>query len=206
MASTASPTWNLTHDVHQKNRAFERQRSIHMANSHAKQTDAGTILLKHNNSSTLSTHIDGVWHSSLHVNASPSINGEETEESKCASAWSVISNHSAPSSGKQFNTQLSACTDVRQPDAFSCRLFGFDLKSPSALSLKSVDVTNDAGEVYAPSVLSSGDLEQKSCVTKDFRDPKQDQLQGLMKEVQSRQSNSSRSRTKVYYVYLIFKS
>ncbi|KAL8536396.1 hypothetical protein ACS0TY_011857 [Phlomoides rotata] len=198
MASTASPTWNLTHDAHQKNRAFERQRSIHMANSHAKQTDSGTTLLKHNNSSTLSTHIDGAWHSSLHVNASPIMNGEETEESKCASAWSVISSHSAPSSGKQFNTPVSACTDVRQLDAFpSCRLFGFDLKSPSTVSLKPVDISNDGVELYASSMLSSGDLEQKSCVTKDFRDPKQDHLQVVTKEVQSRQINSSRSRTKV---------
>ncbi|KAL8463918.1 hypothetical protein ACS0TY_033745 [Phlomoides rotata] len=82
-----------------------------MANSHAKQTDFGTTLLKHNNSSTLSTHIDGAWHFSPHVNASPIMNGEETEENKCASAWSVISNHSASSSGKQFNTPVSACTD-----------------------------------------------------------------------------------------------
>ncbi|KAL8543223.1 hypothetical protein ACS0TY_003943 [Phlomoides rotata] len=71
--------------------------------------------------------------------ASPIMNGEKTEESKSASAWSVISNHSAP---------------------------------------------------------SSGDLEQKSCVTKDFRDPKQDHLQVVTKEVQSRQINSSRSRTR----------
>lgn len=163
MASAALPTWNLTHDAHQKNRAFSGQRTIHMANSHAKQF--------------------------------PNMNGEETEESKCASAWSVISNQSAPSSGKQFNTPVSACTDVRQPDAFpSCRLFGFDLKSPSTVTLKPVDITNDAGEVYAPSILSSCDPEQKSCVTKEF---KQDHLQGMTKEVQSRQSNSSRSRTKV---------
>ncbi|KAL8456415.1 hypothetical protein ACS0TY_034572 [Phlomoides rotata] len=160
MASTASPTWNLTHDAHQKNQAFERQRSIHMANSHAKQTDFGTTLLKHNNSSTLSTHIDGVWHSSLHVNASPIMNGEETEENKCASAWSVISNHSASSSGKQFNTPVSACTDVRQPNVFpSCRLFGFDLKSPSTVSLKPVDISNDGVELYTSSMLSSCDLE-----------------------------------------------
>ncbi|KAL8518267.1 hypothetical protein ACS0TY_009580 [Phlomoides rotata] len=197
MASTTSPTWNLTHDAHKKNRAFERQRSIHMANSHAKQTDYRTTLLKHNNSSTLSTHIDGVWHSSLHVNAYPIMNGEEIEESKCVSAWFVISNHYAPSSGKQFNTPVFACTDVRQPDAFpSCRLFGFDLKSPSTISLKPVDISNNGVELYALNMLSSGDLEHKPCVTKDFRDPKQDHLQVVTKEVQSRHINSSRSRTK----------
>ncbi|KAL8545660.1 hypothetical protein ACS0TY_005697 [Phlomoides rotata] len=102
MASTASPTWNLTHDAHKKNQAFERQ-----------------------------------------------------------------------------------------------RLFGFDLKSPSTVSLKPVDISNDGVELYTSSMLSSGDLERISCVTKDFRDPKQDHLQVVTKEVQSRQINSSRSCTKV---------
>ncbi|KAL8533373.1 hypothetical protein ACS0TY_009672 [Phlomoides rotata] len=46
-------------------------------------------------------------------------------------------------------------------------------------------------EIPAP-----GDLEHKPCVTKDFRDPKQDHLQVVTKEVQSRHINSSRSRTK----------
>ncbi|KAL0312429.1 UNVERIFIED_CONTAM: Auxin response factor 9 [Sesamum radiatum] len=42
-----------------------------------------------------------------------------------------------------------------------------------------------------------GDSDQKSAVFKDCRDSKQDQLQAPTKEVQSRHSNSSRSRTKV---------
>ncbi|KAL8556369.1 hypothetical protein ACS0TY_003978 [Phlomoides rotata] len=85
--------------------------------------------------------------------ASPIMNGEETKERKYASAWSVISNHSAPSS-------VSACTDERQTNAFpSCRLFGFDLKRPSTESLKPVDISNDGVELYTLSMLSSGDLE-----------------------------------------------
>ncbi|KAI3468589.1 hypothetical protein Pfo_025252 [Paulownia fortunei] len=203
MASTASPVWNLTHDSHQINRGFEGQRSNHMANSHAKQTDAGNTLIKHCSNSTLSTHRDGGWQSSLHVNASPNMIAEETEESKSASAWSVISNHSAPSSGKQINSPPSCHIDWRKSDTVaSCRLFGIDLKSPSSMTLcensplKSVDIPNDAGEVYILSTLS-GDSEHKFGVSKDFRDLKQDQLQVPTKEVQSRQSNSSRSRTKV---------
>lgn len=198
-SAAASPAGNLTHDAHQINRGFEGQRSNHMANSHAKQTDADTTLVKHGNNSTSSTPIDGGWQSSLHVNSSPNMIAEEMVESKNASAWSVISNHSAPSSGNQFNTPASGYIDVRKPDAVaSCRLFGFDLKSPSVAPLKSVDIPNDAGEVCGSITLSSGDSEQKSGVPKDFRDLKQDQLQVLAKEVHSRQSNSFRSRTKVY--------
>lgn len=192
MTPTASSAWNLTPDAHQINRGFEGQRGHYMSNSHTKQIDAGTTPVKHSNSGASATHMDGGWQPSVHVNA------EETDESKSASTWSVISNHSAPRTGKQFNTLATGCTDVRKPDAMApCRLFGFDLKSPSLVPLKSFDIPNDIGEVYIPSTLSSGDSEQKSGVSKEFREIKQDLLQVPTKEVQSRQSNSSRSRTKV---------
>lgn len=154
-----------------------------MANSLAKQTDAATIPIKHTNNGASINHIDGGWQPSLHVNT------EETEESKSASAWSVISNHSTPS---------TLPNDLRKPDAMApCRLFGFDLKSPSLITLRSVDIPNDNGEVHILSTLSSAGSEQKSSVSKEFRDQKLDQLQIPIKDVQSRQSNSSRSRTKV---------
>ncbi|KAK4435498.1 Auxin response factor 9 [Sesamum alatum] len=203
LTSTASPAWNLTHESHQMNRGFEGQRGNHMANSHTKQ-DVGIALMKHSSSNASCTHINGGWQSSPRVNASPNMIAEETEENKSASAWSVVSNYSAPSSGKQGNSPSSCLNDGMKSDTVaSCRLFGFDLKSPSVRTLcensplKSVDVPNDAGEVYIPSTVSSGDSDQKSAVSKDCRDSKQDQLQGPAKEVQSRHSNSSRSRTKV---------
>ncbi|XP_057802479.1 auxin response factor 9-like [Salvia miltiorrhiza] len=190
--STAPPTWNLAHDAHQINRSFEGQRSSYIANSHTKQTDPGTTPMKHSNDGASTTRMDGGWQPSLNGHA------EETEDSKSASAWSVISNHSAPSAGLQFNTLATGSTDVRKPDALaSCRLFGFDLKSPSIAPSRLVDIPNDSGEVHIPSALSSADSEQKSSVSKEFRDLRPDQLQVPTKEVQSRQSNSSRSRTKV---------
>lgn len=159
-----------------------------MSNLHTQQTDDGTKLIKHTNNSASINCMDGGWQPSLHVNT------EETEESKSASAWSVISNHSAAP-----GTLVVGSNDVRKPDAMaSCRLFGFDLKSPSVATLRSVDIPNDNGEIHIMSTLSSADSEQKSSVSKEFRDVKQDQLQLPMKEVQSRQSNSSRSRTKVH--------
>nr|ANI70193.1 auxin response factor ARF21 [Salvia miltiorrhiza] len=190
--STAPPTWNLAHDAHQINRSFEGQRSSYIANSHTKHTDPGTTPMKHSNDGASTTRMDGGWQPSLNGHA------EETEDSKSASAWSVISNHSAPSAGLQFNTLATGSTDVRKPDALaSCRLFGFDLKSPSIAPSRLVDIPNDSGEVHIPSALSSADSEQKSSVSKEFRDLRPDQLQVPTKEVQSRQSNSSRSRTKV---------
>ncbi|KAL0331066.1 UNVERIFIED_CONTAM: Auxin response factor 9 [Sesamum angustifolium] len=203
LTSTASPAWNRTHESHQINHGFEGQRSNHMANAQTKQ-DVGVALMKHSSNDASSTRVNGGWQSSPCVNASPNMIAEETEENKSASTWSVVSNYSAPSSGKQGNSPLSCLNDGMKSDTVaSCRLFGFDLKSPSVRTLcensplKSVDVPNDAGEVYIPSTVSSGDSDQKSAVSKDCRDSKQDLLQAPTKEVQSRHSNSSRSRTKV---------
>ncbi|KAL7159881.1 hypothetical protein ABFS83_01G056800 [Erythranthe nasuta] len=175
--SPLSPAWNLTHDSHKINRVSDGQRSNNTTNSLNKQTDAPS---------------DGGQQFPLHINASPNMAAaEETDESKSASAWSVISNISAPSSGKQGNSHNNEGT--KSDTIASCRLFGFDLKRPSVVTLcdnnspfKSVDVSND--------LLCSGDSDQKSGVSKEL---KQDQLQTLTKEVQNRQTNSSRSRTKV---------
>lgn len=178
ITSIPSPAWKPP---------LDGQRSNYLSNLHTQQTDDGTRIIKQTNNSASINRIDGGWQPSLHVNT------EETEESKSASAWSVISNHSAPS------TLVAGSNDARKPDAMaSCRLFGFDLKSPSVATLRSVDVPNDNGEINILSTLSSADSEQKSSVSKEFRDVKQDQLQLPTKEVQSRQSNSSRSRTKVH--------
>ncbi|KAL3652814.1 Auxin response factor 9 [Castilleja foliolosa] len=119
------------------------------------------------------------------VNASPNATIDQKEESKSASAWSVISNHN---DGKKSDTIAS------------CRLFGFDLKSSSAPALNensTLKSLNGSDEAYIPSTLSSGDSDQKSGVSKEFKDLKQDQLQEPTKEIQSKQSNSTRSRTKV---------
>ncbi|KAG6391444.1 hypothetical protein SASPL_149198 [Salvia splendens] len=150
------------------------------------------IAVPGSNDGASTTRMDGGRQPPLHVHA------EETEDSKSASAWSVISNPSAPNSGSQFNTLATACTDVRKPDAQpSCRLFGFNLNSPSIAPSRLADIPKDSGQVHIPSALSSADSEQKSSVSKEFKELRQDQLQVPTKEIQSRQSNSSRSRTKV---------
>ncbi|KAL6533616.1 hypothetical protein OROHE_013449 [Orobanche hederae] len=131
-----------------------------------------------------------VKHKRLRVNVEIPVPDSMPSTASPASAWSAISNHN--NDGRKSETVAS------------CRLFGFDLKSSSVAALrenstlKPVDINNNAGEVCFLNSLSSGDSEQKSGVSKEFRDLKQEQLQVLLtKEIQSRQSSSSRSRTKV---------
>lgn len=202
MASPAVASWNRTLEAHQINHGYDGQRGSFISNSHNKLADSGTPPVKQCTNNISSPHTD-VRQSFLHVNVSKTMIAEEAEESCCASAWSLISNHAAPSSGKQGTSPLSCRNDgIKADTVASCRLFGFDLNSPSVVpfcenSVKSVDPPHDACEVYIPSIQSSGESEQKSGVSKSFKDLKQDVLQAPAKEVQSRQSHSSRSRTKV---------
>ncbi|KAK4400965.1 Auxin response factor 9 [Sesamum angolense] len=143
------------------------------------------------------------WQSSPRVNASPNMIADETEENRSASALSVISNQSAPNSAKLSNSPVPCQKENKSDTVATCRLFGVDLNSPSLVPLhensplKPADTQQDA-EVCLPSMLLSGDLEQKSSVSRDSKEPlKKGQLQVPTKDVQSRQSHSTRSRTKV---------
>ncbi|CAA0838238.1 Auxin response factor 9 [Striga hermonthica] len=111
--------------------------------------------------------------------------GEETQESKSASAWSVMSNHTAPSSGKN---PLSGLNEKKSDKFVSCRLFGIDLNSPS-----SVPLCEDSSMISSDNMPQDGDSENKSSVLYDSKG----QLHVTTKEVQSRHGHSSRSRTKV---------
>ncbi|XP_057810036.1 auxin response factor 9-like isoform X1 [Salvia miltiorrhiza] len=148
--SAASAAWNLPHESHQTNHGLEGQKGNHTAKSVA-ETDTG---------------------------ASPNMITEEAEESKTASAWSVISNTSAPSSVKQNSSPVS-CPNERKPDAAAtCRLFGIDLKNPLILPLaeNSSMISDDAPQ------------EAEGCGKGQSRAPR--------KDAQSRHGHSSRSRTK----------
>lgn len=86
----------------------------------------------------------------------------------------------------------------------SCRLFGFDLKAPSAGAIvddkANVNPVHENAEGHFPSSHSAGDSDQKSDLSKDniTKERQQGQLQVSPKEVQSKQSCSTRTRTKVY--------
>ncbi|KAL6547745.1 hypothetical protein OROHE_009450 [Orobanche hederae] len=124
---------------------------------------------------------------------------EESEESRSASAWSVLSSQSAPSSGKQQSSSPLSCRSERKSDnGVTCRLFGFDLKSPSSMPLHdNNNISQDGGELCFPSTMASLDSEHKSCVLNDTMEFKRGQMQVKVKEVQSRQIHTPRSRTKV---------
>ncbi|KAL3619170.1 Auxin response factor 9 [Castilleja foliolosa] len=107
---------------------------------------------------------------------------EEMEVSKSTSAWSVVSN--------QSNSPLSIRDERKSDNLVTCRLFGIDLRSPSSASLHKNSHLASCDNL----LIDGGD---KSCVVSDTNEPKKGQLQVTTKEVQSRQSHSSRSRTKV---------
>ncbi|KAL0371922.1 UNVERIFIED_CONTAM: Auxin response factor 9 [Sesamum calycinum] len=114
------------------------------------------------------------WQSSPRVNASPNMIADETEENRSASALSVISNQSAPNSAKLSNNPVPCQKESKSDTVATCRLFGVDLNSPSLVPLhensplKPADTQQDA-EVCLPSMLLSGDLEQKSSVSRDSK-------------------------------------
>ncbi|KAL2543801.1 Auxin response factor 9 [Forsythia ovata] len=172
--STASDVWNQSHDSHEVNHALEEQRSVHIKNC-----------------------------GNRNVNTSQNVFAEETEKSRSASAWSAFSNNLATHSGKQSNGPVPYLNDKREShNVATCRLFGVNLISPSigvldeTSTIKPVNIPSDACEGYVSSKLSSGDSEQKSCLSKDSKESKQEQLQVLTKEVHRSENQATRSCTK----------
>ncbi|KAA8528215.1 hypothetical protein F0562_035534 [Nyssa sinensis] len=203
MSSTASAVWNLTHDSTQQSDTPEGQKGENHVTWHPKQTEIGGTLMDSSSNCILRTHMEGNWLPS-HVNVSRTLFVGETEESKGASAWSVLSGYSTHHSAKQSNDLMSDPIDGKKSETLSsCRLFGIDLKNPPSggapLSEKApvppvcVSGTCDG---HVRTTLSAVDSDQKSDLTKVYKEPKQGQLE-VSKEVQSKQSCSTRSRTKL---------
>ncbi|XP_071702922.1 auxin response factor 18-like isoform X2 [Rutidosis leptorrhynchoides] len=125
------------------------------------------------------------WLSPSPLKASRSTFEDETEDQKRHSLWPIHSTFSPRESIKQTKQSSS-----------SCRLFGFDLAlSPKAPMTSSDVLLHHSIEGHVPSTLSVGFSDVKSELSKDCKE------QGIMlvspKEVQSKQSASTRSRTKV---------
>ncbi|CAI9775791.1 unnamed protein product [Fraxinus pennsylvanica] len=174
LTSTAAAVWNPSHDSHEANLALEEQRSV--------RKKCGNP----------------------NVNTSVNVFAEETEKNKSASAWLVFSNL-ATQSGKQSNSPVPYLNDRREShNVATCRLFGVDLICPSIgvldenFMIKPVNIPSDACDGYISSKLSSGDSDQKSCLSKDSKESKQDRLLVLTKDVQRRENHASRSCTKVH--------
>nr|XP_016486318.1 PREDICTED: auxin response factor 9-like isoform X1 [Nicotiana tabacum] len=156
------------------------------------------------NSSTLTSHTDsGCGWRLPHLNASSSMLVDETEDSKSASAWSGYPSVLSSQFSKGTNQPILSPTDERKCETITtCRLFGIDLKSTlistaEAPLPKPANISNVSTERASPNTVPAGDSDQNSDLSIDFKDQKQGQLQLLLKEVQSKQNCSTRSRTKV---------
>ncbi|KAL8200995.1 hypothetical protein R6Q57_012334, partial [Mikania cordata] len=156
-----------------------------------------------NNSGLSRTQLEGGWLSS-HVKTSRNVyDGDETEERKGPFAsWSVHTTYSPHESLKQTKDSIQSSAS-----GSSCRLFGFDITVPpkncdnNITPFKAAHVTpsdvlfHSSIEGQVPSTLSAGISDIKFDLSKDCKDL--GVLQVSPKEVQSKQSTSTRSRTKV---------
>ncbi|KAK2978628.1 hypothetical protein RJ640_019085, partial [Escallonia rubra] len=197
-SSTASAIWNPAHDSTQLSCTPEGQRVENSISWHSKQTDISATFMNNSRDCTLKAPAEGGWLSSSHAKASRV--GDEVEDSKSASAWPENSTYSAQHCARLSNDPLCNPIDGRKPETVSsCRLFGFDLKTPSTNALPSdkapiSSISVPYAEGHVPGTLSTGDSDQKSDLSKDRH---QGQLQVSPKEIQSKQSCSTRTRTKV---------
>nr|XP_016478000.1 PREDICTED: auxin response factor 9-like [Nicotiana tabacum] len=159
------------------------------------------------NSSTncmLTSHTDSVCGWRLpHLHTSSSMLVDETEDTKSASAWSGFPSVLSSQFSNGTNQPILSPTDERKCDTITtCRLFGIDLKSTlisttEAPLPKPANISNVFAERASPNTVPAFDSDQNSDLSIDFKDQKQGQLQLLLKEVQSKQNCSTRSRTKV---------
>lgn len=210
LSSTAAPPWDSrltqSHDLTQMSGTAEGKRKENHFIWHHKQTGINS----HSNSISRSP-TEGGWLSSPHVNVSRHLFQEATEDSKSVSNWPVISCYSTPQSAKLKNdTILDPVEKGRKTEAASSyRLFGIELINHSTSSpvekapAQPVSVSSGTTEEHVLSTLSATDSDKKSDISKE---KKPEQLRVPPKDVQSRQScsSSTRSCTKVSYLrYLI---
>ncbi|XP_060180138.1 auxin response factor 9-like isoform X1 [Lycium barbarum] len=139
---------------------------------------------------------DGI-RSASEVNAALNMFLYETEAGKNAS--------SRPAFPSFASSQFVKENDERKCDTItSFRLFGIDLKSPSFGSaienppLKPANISDGSAELLCfRNTTSAGNSEDKSGLSGDSKDQKQEQLHLLPKEVPMKQNFSTRSCTKV---------
>lgn len=199
-SSTASAVWNPPHDSPLGNGTAECPRSQHRS-ANQNHMDISCSQLQGSRNCNSRTHAEGDWLSSSHGNTSLSRFADETE-SKSTIAWTAFTSCSA-TPAKLSNHSQSHLHDGRKPDTVaSCRLFGIDLISPSTGALdkellKPINASNVTTQECLPTTLSGSGSEHKSDLSKDSKDQIVGQLQLPSKEVQSKQSGSTRSRTKV---------
>nr|XP_043627728.1 auxin response factor 9 isoform X3 [Erigeron canadensis] len=176
---TASIVWNASTQIP------EGQTSDYRGSWHPNQTENGN--------------------NGCHFRPSPIVTSQntffdETEDQKGLSGWST---YSSQETVKQPVDSIQSSVDMKKSESISsCRLFGIDLMIPTigdnipeTSPLTPSNTSNTFADGYVPSSLSVGIYDQKSVLSKDCKD--QGHLQVSPKEVQSKQSTCTRSRTKV---------
>ncbi|XVF51285.1 hypothetical protein PTKIN_Ptkin04bG0172600 [Pterospermum kingtungense] len=204
LSSTTSAPWSSrvmhSHDLGRHSITAEAKRNENPVMWHHMQTEMNSSC-----SSVLKTQNEGCWLSSPGGSVSQRLFPDAREDKKSVSAWPVLSGFSNP----QLNNDstFDPMEKVKKSEAAaSCRLFGFELIKHSASSTplertpsQLCTVNTGTTEGYSPSTLSPTDSDLKSDISKDSKEKKQEQLDLSAKEIQSRQScsSSTRSRTKV---------
>ncbi|KAB2037784.1 hypothetical protein ES319_D03G101400v1 [Gossypium barbadense] len=200
LPSTASAPWNSgvmhTHDLMRRNITAEANRNENHVIWHM-QTEMSSSC-----SSVLKTQNEGSWLSSPCMSVSKHRFPDARDDSKCASGWPVLSGLSNPQVNN--DSTFDPIEKVKKSEtASSCRLFGIELINHSASSRQLERTPTQLSTMTASTAeghhtLSPNNSCQKSEISKDSNE-KQEQLQLQAKEIQSRQScpSSTRSRTKV---------
>lgn len=203
--ATASAVWNSgytqTHDLKQLRVTDEGKSSDGHFMWNYKMAEVNSA-----SNSMTRAQTEGGWLSPSCLNASQNILPDAADDSKSISALPVPSRHSKthPSS---LNNELmpNAVEDGKRVETTSsCRLFGIDLVNPSLSSppsdkapVQSLCVSTATTEGHVHNALSTADSDHKYDLQKASEEVKQGQLQNLGKETQTKQSCSTRSRTKV---------
>ncbi|XWS61586.1 hypothetical protein CRYUN_Cryun07bG0138300 [Craigia yunnanensis] len=199
----ASAPWNSrvmhSHDLTRRNITAEAKRNENPVMWHHMQTEINSSC-----SSVSKIRNEGSWLSSPGMSVSQHLFLDAREDNKSVSVWPVLSGFSNPQLTN--DSTFDPIEKVKKSEtAASCRLFGIELINHSASSTplertptQLSTMTTGTTEGHGPSTLSPTDSDQKSDISKD-KEKKQEQLQFSAKEIQSRQScsSSTRSRTKV---------
>lgn len=127
---------------------------------------------------------------------------DATEDTK-NSDWRVSSfSVSNVSKDSTLNDQMVFPVDQKKPETTaSYRLFGIDLMSPPLAASEEKTAPMRPINITKPTLESNSD--PKSEISKASEEKKQEPAQASPKEVQSKQSSSTRSRTKVSNEHLL---
>ncbi|XP_030540298.1 auxin response factor 9-like [Rhodamnia argentea] len=204
-ATAASAIWNSgytqTHDLKELRVTDEGKSSDGRFLWNYKLADVNST-----SSSITRAQTEGGWLPSPCLSVSQNILPDAVDDSKSVSALPVPCRQSKthPSSLNKEPMPNPVEDGKKVETTSSCRLFGIDLINHSSSSppsdkapLQSMCVSTATTEGHVQTPLSTADSDQKCDLQKASEEVKQGQLQNPGKETQTKQSCSTRSRTKV---------